>query len=527
MKIILLVVGTLSFVNVAVLFLVSSVHHGHIIQVAVSIGIILYALLYNRMPRKIHIATGIACAIPVAFVVFLAVYGNMNHVNYNEDVVIILGAGLRSNEEPSSHLESRLDTALAYLSQNPDALVIVCGGLGVGRTITEAESMARYLQARGIPPERIILEGKSTTTYENLVFAKEILDEHFPDGFRAVLITNDFHIRRAATLARHIGIDVNPLGAPTPWYSLAANYLREILATINMRAVTLPASTSAVVEETREIEEEVEIEEEIEIEEEYRENEEEDEPEEESVAFVPPVRVPVLAYHSIMSREFYYPINVPNPWILLDEVFLQHMEYLYKNNFTPMTVQQFMDFLFYDKDLPERPVVLTFDDGYLDNYLFAAPIMRQFGFTGMMFIITGAISETTPAMAVYPSQFMSPAEIAATMDVFEYGSHTHDMHRAINGRPPLTFESVENIRADIRQSFEAPLTFTTGFAYPHGRHSANAIAALQAEGVRFAFATHLGYVYRDTDPFRLPRFSVKSDWTMEMFSEIVWGEWRD
>ncbi|MCL2218175.1 MAG: polysaccharide deacetylase family protein [Defluviitaleaceae bacterium] len=242
----------------------------------------------------------------------------------------------------------------------------------------------------------------------------------------------------------------------------------------------------------------------------------------EPAAGTPAVRIPVLAYHSVMSREFYYPINVPNPWILSEEVFYGQMRFLYENDFTTLTVQQLKDFLFYGGELPLNPVILTFDDGYLDNYLFAAPILRQFGFTAMMFLITSAISEETPQMVVYPTQFMSEAEIITSMDVFEHGSHSHDMHRRIDGRPVLTFESAENIRADLLQSFEGPLTFRTGFAYPFGGYGPTVINVLKEEGVRFAFSTHEGFIYRDSNPFVLPRFSVTSDWTMDYFIQILY-----
>jgi len=232
-------------------------------------------------------------------------------------------------------------------------------------------------------------------------------------------------------------------------------------------------------------------------------------------------RIPVLNYHSIMSQEFYYPLNVDNPWILSEEVFYQQMRFLYENNFTTLTADQLKDFLFYDGTLPPNPVILTFDDGYLDNYLFAAPILRQFGFTGMVFLITSAFPETTPRMTAFPTQFMSLTEINASADVFEYGSHTHDMHRNINGRPALRVESVENIRADIRQSFDnAPLTFKC-FAYPFGAYSNAAISALKEEGVQFAFSTRWGTIHRDTNPFLLPRFCVTSEWTMEFFESLL------
>ena len=242
-------------------------------------------------------------------------------------------------------------------------------------------------------------------------------------------------------------------------------------------------------------------------------------------AGIPASQIPVLAYHSIMPTQYYHPVNVPNRYVLLDEVFHDQMKYLSDNGFTTLTAAQLIDFLYNNTALPEKPVVLTFDDGYVDNYFFAAPIMRRFGFVGMVFLITETVAEETPVMVHYPAQFTSFAAIQTASDVFEHGSHTHSMHRAVDGVPPLVTQSVENIRADIRQSFDLPISFIPGFAYPHGRSSNNAITALREEGVRFAFTTQEGYSERDTDPFLLPRFSVMSDWTMEQFIEIVSGNW--
>ena len=233
MRKIIFVIGIILLINVIMLAAVSSTHHGHTIQAALSAVILLYAAFYKKIPRKIHIGAGAACVIPVLFTAFLAVYGNSGRVDYNEDVVIVLGAGLH-NGQVGNHLAARLDTALDYLRRNPEAIVIVCGGLGANQPVTEAEAMAHYLIARGVSPENILLEDQSTTTFENLVFAKEILTERFPSGFRAALITNDFHIFRAEILAKQNGIDANPMGAPTPWHSWTVNYLREMLAIVNM-----------------------------------------------------------------------------------------------------------------------------------------------------------------------------------------------------------------------------------------------------------------------------------------------------
>ena len=75
----------------------------------------------------------------------------------NEKAVVVLGAGLRG-EQVSGLLARRLDAALAYYRQNPDVLLVVSGGQGPDEAIPEAEAMARYLQAHGVPGENILKE---------------------------------------------------------------------------------------------------------------------------------------------------------------------------------------------------------------------------------------------------------------------------------------------------------------------------------------------------------------------------------
>jgi len=182
------------------MYLVANPTIGFAIQAVISVGIIVYAVFFNRISLKLHITAGVLCSIPLAFALFLGIYGNVSNADYNEDVVIVLGAGV-NGERVSRPLAHRLDAAINYWNRNPDAYIVVCGGLGNRATISEAEAMARYLIARDIPEEKIILEEQSTSTYENLMFAKEILEERFPDGFNAALITNDFHIYRSVRTA--------------------------------------------------------------------------------------------------------------------------------------------------------------------------------------------------------------------------------------------------------------------------------------------------------------------------------------
>jgi len=232
MKYILLVLSALSILLSMMLFPRVHFSIGFQLHLALSIIAFIYALFWKNIPRKVHITLGLLCLIPLCFVLFLAIYGNVSNADYTEDVVIVLGAGIHG-ETVSRPLARRLDTALEHWRENPDTYIITTGGLGERARITEAEAMARYLIARGVPESQILQENYSTSTYENLLFAKEILDEHFPNGFTATVVTSDFHIFRAVRTARSVGIDPTRTGAETDWYMWPASYLREMLSIAN------------------------------------------------------------------------------------------------------------------------------------------------------------------------------------------------------------------------------------------------------------------------------------------------------
>ena len=142
------------------------------------------------------------------------------------DYLIVLGCKVNGTI-PSLMLRQRLDAAAAYLNSCPDTQVIVSGGQGYNEIMTEAACMARELAARGIDPQRIILEDKATSTMENLRFSMELMDE----GASVAIVSNEFHLYRADQMARSLGLDAALIPASTEYPILLASYtLREILA---------------------------------------------------------------------------------------------------------------------------------------------------------------------------------------------------------------------------------------------------------------------------------------------------------
>ena len=186
--------------------------------------------------KKLTIAvTAAAAVLFVAFIgfnVFLCRFGQTDTATYEEDALIVLGAGI-VGETPSLILQARLEAALVYYQQNPDVIIVVSGGQGPREDITEALAMERYLTAHGVPLESILKEEASTSTWENLLLSKQILDEHFDGTYTAAILTNDFHIFRAGILAKRTGLDgTTHVHAKIPRYTVPANYLREAIAVL-------------------------------------------------------------------------------------------------------------------------------------------------------------------------------------------------------------------------------------------------------------------------------------------------------
>lgn len=172
----------------------------------------------------------------IVFIAFeaLILSGAKSDAKPGAGTVIVLGAGL-IGENPSAVLESRLESALDYLEQNPQTLCIVSGGQGENEVISEAEAMSRWLIKRGILPERIVKEDKSSNTNENLMFSQGMISENAG----IVIISSDFHLYRAKKLTELHGYkDVSVLAAKTPGFLVKTAYLiREAFSVLKMELV--------------------------------------------------------------------------------------------------------------------------------------------------------------------------------------------------------------------------------------------------------------------------------------------------
>ena len=119
----------------------------------------------------------------------------------NMEYYLVLGAWV-NGRQPSRALRKRLDKALSCAEKDPAARLILSGGQGDDEEISEAVCMRNYLTAAGVEEERLILEDRSTSTRENLLFSDQLTG---CASSRCGIISNDFHICRVMKLARQAG----------------------------------------------------------------------------------------------------------------------------------------------------------------------------------------------------------------------------------------------------------------------------------------------------------------------------------
>ncbi|MFF5989964.1 YdcF family protein [Prauserella flavalba] len=175
---------------------------------------------------------GYASFLFVCFLLYAVVYGRIRS-RRGVDFVLVLGAGLLDGHRVPPLLAGRLDRAhrvfQAERAGGGDPVLVTSGGRGPDEDLPEARAMAEHLVAQGMPADRILLEDRSRTTWENLTFSDALMRERRA-GYRCVIVTNNFHVLRAALLARKAKVNGQVVGAPTAWYFWPSATIREFVA---------------------------------------------------------------------------------------------------------------------------------------------------------------------------------------------------------------------------------------------------------------------------------------------------------
>ena len=223
-------------------------------------------------------------------------------------------------------------------------------------------------------------------------------------------------------------------------------------------------------------------------------------------------RVPVLMYHEIADTT-----ATSSPLAVAPGVFADQMAYLRQAGFNTLTAGELAAFLADGVGtLPERPVVLTFDDGYQDFHSHGLPVIRQNGFTATLFMTTGGIGDENSEKMMLNWRELAEIEQAG----IEIGAHTVT-------HPKLDILPETDVREELavsKSQLEEHLgRAVPGLAYPFGYSNEKVREVARELGYAYAYSVNNAMTTSAAGKFTFPRLTVQRTTTLGGFTAMVNG----
>ena len=215
---------------------------GYSFTVMVLLGISALLLFYALMPifAKTHpltarrfkrVITTILCIglILVGITEYFIIRASFGEPSETCDYAVVLGAKVRTTG-PSASLWDRIYGARDYLEEHPNVIAIVSGGQGADEPMTEAKAMYDELVNLGIDPERLWMEDRATSTWENLNFALNLIEEKTGTRPEKIgIVSSEYHLFRASLFADACGVESVLIPARTSVFTQRINhFMREV-----------------------------------------------------------------------------------------------------------------------------------------------------------------------------------------------------------------------------------------------------------------------------------------------------------
>lgn len=216
------------------------------------------------------------------------------------------------------------------------------------------------------------------------------------------------------------------------------------------------------------------------------------------------VGVPVLYYHSVDPSE-------ANEVIISPEKLREELTFIKDSGYTTLTMSELNDYILNNAPIPEKSIVITFDDGYADNYANAFPILKELDMKATIFVISNFTDKD--------GYYMTSQQLKEMADYgIDIQSHTAS-HAHLN---QLTYEEQLNELKTSKEKLESITEKPViSIAYPFGDYDDNTILASKEAGYSLSFNTNRGLSDRTDNPLSLNRIYVSSLYSIEQFKEIL------
>jgi peptidoglycan/xylan/chitin deacetylase (PgdA/CDA1 family) len=199
--------------------------------------------------------------------------------------------------------------------------------------------------------------------------------------------------------------------------------------------------------------------------------------------------LPILLYHRIGFE--------PDALTVSPTRFQNDLQYLYDNGYKTLTLEDAKNYLSGVNVVTGKHVLITFDDGYLDNYTNAFPLLQSFSMVASFFVITGMLDQ--------PNRMTMSQVLEMSSAGMSFGSHTVSHRSLENLSPNETGQELKKSKSDLEDIVGKSIDFV---AYPRGSYNHYTLESARESGYHFGLTTNNGYATLHTSRLKLNRIPV-------------------
>jgi peptidoglycan/xylan/chitin deacetylase (PgdA/CDA1 family) len=228
-------------------------------------------------------------------------------------------------------------------------------------------------------------------------------------------------------------------------------------------------------------------------------------------------RIPVLNYHRIVSNEN-LALCKKNAYIISESAFREQLQFLKDNGYTTIDLDDFLYYKAHRNELPPKSLIITFDDGYENNYLYAYPILKNFKYKAVIYSVSDPNTDFFNSFEI-PERLLSPEQMR------ELSNNGISIQSHTKTHPHLKYLSNDLIKAELKDCKDTLEAITQRpvihMAIPYGSYDRRLFRIAQEVGYKTLEIPGRGTINLDTDPYRLRRIAIHSNTTIAELQKIV------
>lgn len=242
------------------------------------------------------------------------------------------------------------------------------------------------------------------------------------------------------------------------------------------------------------------------------------------------VPLPIVMYHSILKSK-------KSKYIAAPDQLENDLKYIKDNGYTTINMKDLIDYVYEEKPLPDKPIMITFDDGHYNNLVYAVPLLKKYNMKAVVSVVgkfTDDYSKTDETNANYSYLRWKDINSLITDGTIEFQNHSYNLHstKDRNGAKKKRRESLEEYKnvliediMKLQEEFKENVNYIpTTFTYPFGAISKDSVDIIKEIGFKASFAAEdgLNYVTKDKDClYLLKRFNRSGKKSTEDFFKKI------